>query len=230
MRAVWVNELGGVTFSIGDGSAPPSSSRPGTGDFVAEASGCAWAGRYIAVPRVLGRRRRLVAHRGPARPIRGRPDTGSPTRGRAARAIGAGLRLLHDALPVGDCPFDWPVRARLARDSRARSADRRPSTGWWSATATPAHRTRLIDDAGRCCGHVDLGDLGVADRWADLAVATMSLVWNYAGGSGRTTCFDAYGIEPDAGPHRLLPAAVERRRGLVPLSSSRRIAISRERC
>ena len=23
----------------------------------------------------------------------------------------------------------------------------------------------LIDDDGRCCGHVDLGALGVADRW-----------------------------------------------------------------
>ncbi len=34
----------------------------------------------------------------------------------------------------------------------------------------------LIDDDGRCSGHVDLGDLGVADRWADLAVATLSLV------------------------------------------------------
>ena len=37
----------------------------------------------------------------------------------------------------------------------------------------------LIDDDGRCCGHVDLDALGVADRWADLAVATMSLEWNY---------------------------------------------------
>jgi aminoglycoside phosphotransferase len=36
----------------------------------------------------------------------------------------------------------------------------------------------LIDDDGRCCGHVDFGDLGVADRWADLAVAALSPGWN----------------------------------------------------
>ena len=45
-------------------------------------------------------------------------------------------------------------------------------------------------------GHVDLGDLGVADRWADLAVATLSLSWNYAG-DWEDDLFDAYGVEPD---------------------------------
>ena len=32
----------------------------------------------------------------------------------AVRAVGAGLRALHDALPVADCPFDWSVPARIA--------------------------------------------------------------------------------------------------------------------
>ena len=57
----------------------------------------------------------------------------------------------------------------------------------------------LIDDDGRCCGHVDLGDLGVADRWADLAVAMLSLSWNYAG-AWEDELLDAYGV--DAGPRR----------------------------
>ena len=30
----------------------------------------------------------------------------------------------------------------------------------------------LIDSDGSCSGHVDLGTLGIADRWADLAIAT----------------------------------------------------------
>ena len=46
-------------------------------------------------------------------------------------------------------------------------------------------------------GHVDLGDLGVADRWADLAVATLSLGWNYPGRVWDTELFAAHGVEPD---------------------------------
>lgn len=42
----------------------------------------------------------------------------------------------------------------------------------------------------------DLGDLGVADRWADLAVAQWSLEYNY-GGDWRDEFFDAYGVAPD---------------------------------
>ena len=52
----------------------------------------------------------------------------------AARAIGAGLRLLHDPLPVDDCPFGPPAVGRADCDCRP--------TGWWSATATRAHPTR----------------------------------------------------------------------------------------
>jgi kanamycin kinase len=39
----------------------------------------------------------------------------------------------------------------------------------------------LIGDDGGCAEHVDLGALGVADRWADFAIATWSTQWNYAG-------------------------------------------------
>jgi kanamycin kinase len=114
----------------------------------------------------------------------------------AARAIGAGLRLLHDALPVADCPCGAP--------------------SWIPDDATPADRltvchgapNTLISDDGSCAGHVDLADLGVADCWSDLAVATMSLAWNYpSGGQKRSDrgmysveeaeLFEAYGVEPD---------------------------------
>ena len=33
----------------------------------------------------------------------------------AAAAIGRGLRVLHDALPVTECPFDWSVERRITR-------------------------------------------------------------------------------------------------------------------
>ena len=43
---------------------------------------------------------------------------------------------------------------------------------------------------------VDAARLGVADRWADLAVASLSLDWNYGPG-WQPTFFAAYGVEPD---------------------------------
>jgi kanamycin kinase len=60
----------------------------------------------------------------------------------------------------------------------------------------PCAPNTLITDNGPCSGHVDLGDLGVADRWADLAVATMSCGWNYGPGWDQVL-LDAYGIQPD---------------------------------
>ena len=55
----------------------------------------------------------------------------------------------------------------------------------------------IRDSNGRWSGHVDLGDLGVADRWADLAIATWSTGWNYGPGWERLL-LDAYGIKPGA--------------------------------
>lgn len=54
----------------------------------------------------------------------------------------------------------------------------------------------LLTDDGTLSGRVDLGSLGVADRWADLAIATWSTRWNYGPG-WETALLDAYGIGPD---------------------------------
>jgi kanamycin kinase len=43
---------------------------------------------------------------------------------------------------------------------------------------------------------VDLGELGIADRWADLAIATWSTEWNYGPGWDGLL-LDAYGAPPD---------------------------------
>jgi kanamycin kinase len=43
---------------------------------------------------------------------------------------------------------------------------------------------------------VDLGDLGIADRWADLAIATMSLDWNFPR-NYESALLGAYGVARD---------------------------------
>lgn len=186
VAAVWRNELGGVTFSIDGGReyvkvSPPAWAR----HLVAEVDRLRWAGCYVRVPEVLGAGDNWLHTVG--LPASSAVDPRWVARPRAAvRAIGAGLRLLHDRLPAADCPFGAPL---------------------WVTASMPVDRlvvchgdacapNTLIDDDGRCFGHVDLGDLGVADRWADLAVATLSLSWNY-GGEWEHELLDAYGVDPD---------------------------------
>ena len=65
----------------------------------------------------------------------------------------------------------------------------------------------LISTDGEWTGHVDLGDLGVGDRWADLAVASLSLDWNFGRGApGGAVRPD--GIDRGRRPHQLLPGAL----------------------
>jgi aminoglycoside phosphotransferase len=54
----------------------------------------------------------------------------------------------------------------------------------------------LLAPDGRWLAHVDLGRLGTADRWADIAVATWSTGWNYGPG-WEPVLLDAYGVEAD---------------------------------
>jgi kanamycin kinase len=213
VAAVWINELGGVTFRIG-----------GTGELhtefvkiapvqwfshlAGEAARLKWARRYVVVPEVLG------AGEGPPQ-AGGAPwlhTAGLPGRSAvdpwwlarpsaAARAIGAGLRRLHDALPVDECPFEWSVTSRLAELPARRRAGLEappPVDRLVVCHGDACAPNTLIDDGGTCSGHVDLGDLGVADRWADLAVAMLSLGWNYGPGQWEQELLDAYGVAEDS--------------------------------
>ena len=54
----------------------------------------------------------------------------------------------------------------------------------------------LIGADNTWAGHVDLGDLTVGDRWADLAVASMSLKWNYTPPL-EELFWSTYGVRPD---------------------------------
>ena len=131
MRAVWVNEEGGVTFRVGDGVEFIKVANGGTARFTDEACRLRWAASYAAVPQVLG----VGLDQTPdgdwawlrTAGLRGLSAVhphwlASPEV--AVRAIGAGLRTLHDQLPV---------RSRRRHVGRAWASHRR-SIDWWSVT------------------------------------------------------------------------------------------------
>jgi kanamycin kinase len=225
VRLAWENE-DALTFEVGNGPdrgfikwAPAGSPL----DLAAEAARMTWAVAYTPVPRVLGlgadgEGSWLVTAALPGDNAVSPRWLADPRT--AVIAIGAGLRAMHDALPVTHCPFSWMAEVRVAAAHEAAGyvdtsnwAPEDLELGLEGALAQiqniPAADklvvchgdacapNTLIAGDGRWSGHVDLGDLGVADRWADLAVATLSIGWNYGPG-WEQVLLDAYGIAPDA--------------------------------
>lgn len=226
VRCVWVNQVGGLTFELPALRrfikwAPAN----GPQRLADEAERMRWAAPFTPVPEVLdcgvaddGSTWLLTAALPGMSAVtdRWRADPGV-----AARAIGEGLRAFHDALPVDSCPFAWSVDARRTR-MRARAAAGLIDPAKWH----PAHRDLTVDDAvgiaehpppvdalvvchadacapntvigddGHWSGHVDLERMGVADRWADLAIATWSTTWNFGPG-WEDAVLAAYGIDGD---------------------------------
>jgi aminoglycoside phosphotransferase len=193
-------------------------------DLGREVSRLRWAVRFTPVPRVLdygadASGEWLVTAGLPggcAVADRWKADPGT-----ASAAIGRGLRSLHDRLPVQGCPFSWSTEDRLAAVRRLDAAGRLDPTRWHPAHSRLSRAealarlddrpevdglvvchgdacapNTLLDGDGTWTGHVDLGSLGLADRWADLAIATWSLGWNFGPGWDHRL-LDAYGVEPD---------------------------------
>lgn len=193
---VWRNELDGLTFRIGDRYLkwnPPST---GT-DLERERVRLEWISARHPAPRVVdhgtdGDAQWLLTDALPGGPAVG--DEWRARRPEAIRAIAAGLRALH-AIPIDDFPADWTGQVWVGRQP--------PSLGARPPIDTPvlvhgdacAPNTMISED-GAWTGNVDFGDLAVGDRWADLAVASMSLDWNFGAGH-QAEFFDAYGIAPD---------------------------------
>jgi kanamycin kinase len=196
-------------------------------DLAGEAERLAWARRWAMVPPVLAHGADsdgtwLLTAAVPGRSAVDPRWVADPAP--AATAIGRGLRRLHDGLPMSLCPFDWSVHNRLARaDERIRAGE--GPTDWFpehrhlglaearERIAHPPPIDRLVVCHGDACvpntllhaggtfaAHVDLGSLGVADRWADLAVAAWSTEWNYGAGYAGLI-YAGYGIAPD--PERI---------------------------
>lgn len=226
-RAVWENELGGITFEVGADPQRCFAKWTPTAsgiDLTEEVARLSWAVAFTRVPRVLDHGADASGSWIITAALPGEnavSDKWKADPARATHALGEGLRALHQALPVQTCPYSWSVDDRLD-DARRRAAAGRLHPDQWHeahrsfgvtqaleilADAPPvdqlvvchgdacAPNTVLFED-GRLSGHIDLGALGVADRWADLAVATWSTEWNYGPGWD-STLLAAYGVDPD---------------------------------
>ncbi len=213
LEAVWRNELGGLTWRVGAAAARAfvKWAPVGTGlDLGAERMRLTWLAGRTRAPQV-------VAHGGDAdgdwlatTPLPGQSAVAQPWADRpetAVVAIARGLRQLHDELDPTDCPFSWSasfrlkrVRAALTGPEIAGLSDIPPVDRLVVCHGDPCAPNTLLDEKGDFAGHVDLGALGVADRWADLAVASWSLEWNY-GPDWQVLFFAAYGVAPD--PRRI---------------------------
>ncbi len=231
VRAVWENQVGGITFEIsGHGGRRFVKWAPAAGavDPQIEAERLAWAAPFTAVPVVLGLGADDTGTWLILGPIEGESAAGERWKAHpemAVAAVGEGLRALHDALPVEACPFSWSTHDRLAEVHRRASAGRIDPAARHEDhrglsidraldlldAVPPADRpvvchgdacapNTLVASTGRWSGHVDLAALGVADRWADLAIATWSTRWNFGDG-WEDFLLDAYGIAPD--PERM---------------------------
>jgi kanamycin kinase len=203
---VWLNEAGGLTGRV-DGADPRyiKWNPAGSGEsLAAEADRLRWLEGKHPAPAVVD----LVDANGAellmtsALPgISAVDDVWVERPDDAIRAIAGGLRLLH-ALPVNDCPFDWGVAARIgeaeANGLSVPAPLRDPPTvdRLVVCHGDPCAPNTLIGERGQFVANVDFGRLGVADRWADLAVATMSLDWNYDG-YDEQIFWDTYGVAPD---------------------------------
>lgn len=137
--------------------------------------------------------------------------------------IAGGLRQFH-AAPVQACPYSFV--ADVALDHVQRRVDAglidparhfHPENAHFSVknAITYLRQNRpvsedlvvchgdfcapnILTEGDRVTGFVDLGELGVADRWWDLAVAGWSVGWNFSPDL-EALFYSAYGIHPDPG-------------------------------
>ncbi|WP_257477763.1 aminoglycoside 3'-phosphotransferase [Acidipropionibacterium jensenii] len=205
VQPVWVNQAGGWTVAVlGPDRRPrwyakwnPLSS----GESLArERERLTWLQPRHPVPETVGYDcdeaqelliTRAVAGRSAVSPRwRRRPDV-------ALAALGRGLRRLHQ-LSIEDCPFEWSTETRLAgRDAADLLGADEPSIDRLVVCqGDPCAPNTLLAEDGGFLAHVDVGRLGIADRWADLAVMTMSMSWNYPT-FDESVFWSAYGVEPD---------------------------------
>jgi kanamycin kinase len=196
LELVWRNELGGLTFRAGDDYVKWNPPQTGV-DLELERRRLDWlSGRHPA-PSVLAFGTDAAAQWLLTAAVPGGSAVGDTWRARrpeAIRAIATGLRAMH-AIAVDEFPDEWTAEVWVGRTPTA-LGPRPPIVEPVLVHGDACAPNTLIGTDGQWTGNVDFGDLAVGDRWADLAVASMSLDWNFGEGH-QQELFDAYGIEPD---------------------------------
>lgn len=186
-RLVWLNELGGITAFLTRAEHPSVYAKWQPTDLLDEAERLSWLGGRFASPAMAD----FVAHDDGSLIVTLAMDGESAVSERwmrepdvAAAAVGEGLARLH-SLDVTQCLFDAPewITDDIGDEVVILHGD-------------PCAPNTLLGPDGSFLGIVDVGSLGPGDPWADLAVASWSLDWNYGPGEHRTF-WEAYGVEPD---------------------------------
>ncbi|WP_197430209.1 phosphotransferase [Auraticoccus cholistanensis] len=220
LRGVWRNDLGGLTFLVeGAGEYVKWSPEHWEIDLGREAEKSAWVSRWLPAPRVLavGAGHDPVLGPGSWLHTRALPGTMAIAPEWQCEAtlveLGRVLRRLHDTLPVRECAWSWRAEDRLAT-----IAEHSPGADLAGVRDVPEDDLEVVchgdacnpnflmvagpDGRPRGSGYVDLSNLGLADRWADLAPAVLSAGWNFAevadADRRRSLLLEGYGIDLDA--------------------------------
>jgi kanamycin kinase len=193
----------------------------------AESERMVWAVAYLPVPIVValeefGDATVLVTEALPGRDATDpvwRDDVGG-----LVRAMGQGLRRFHEAVGEEWCPFRFDLDRALDHVERRVDAgdiagdfhdihahltaetaldqlrDTRPAGEGLVVCHGDYCAPNMLLEGRRVTGYVDLGELGVADRWWDVAVGAWSAGWNF-GEEHEARFYEGYEIEPD--PERI---------------------------
>jgi kanamycin kinase len=187
-----------------------------------------WASPYLPVPTVVALEQRAKTTVLMTEALPGRDATDSVWRDDLpglVRALGRGLRAFHDAVSEEWCPFRFDleravdhVRRRVAVDDIDPAGFHEEHTHLTPARALseleatlPAGEDLVVCHGDYCppnvllresavTGYVDLGELGTADRWWDVAVGAWSVGWNF-GNEFEGLFYDSYGLAAD--PERI---------------------------
>ncbi len=193
---VWRNELGGLTFKVADQFVKWNPRSSGI-DLERERVRLQWISGLHPAPEVVAFGSDDEAQWLVTKALRGESAVGDQWRARRAEAINAiaaGLRAIH-SIPVDDFPANLVSEVWIGRAPDS-IGDRPPIADPVLVHGDACAPNTLISPAGEWTGNVDFGDLSVGDRWADLAIASLSLDWNFGEGH-QQELFDAYGVEPD---------------------------------